>query len=86
MAQPMVFQKIAILFQIKFLNFWKYLTSQKAKGHVSALRNWTIPSWVINAAVISSQATSQIKVTLITQEGLVQFLSAKTCPSAFGLL
>jgi hypothetical protein len=26
MAQPTFFQKMAIVFQIKFLNFWEYLT------------------------------------------------------------
>ena len=80
-------QKMGTVFQIKFLIFWRYSRvwkGPKAKGHVSALRNWTIHFWVIETAVIWLVAWLQIKAMWRTQGWMIQFLSAKTRPSAFG--
>ena len=87
MAQPRFFQKMHTVFQIQLPLFWKYSRvwkGPKAKGHVLVLRDWIIHSWVIHMALIWSQAMSQIKAVWITKEGIIQFLSAKTCPLAFG--
>ena len=86
MAQLRFFQKMDTVFQIKLPLFWKYSRvwkGPKAKGCVLALKNWVICSWVIHMALIWSQAMSQIKAIWITQEQMIQLLSAETCPSAF---
>ena len=82
-------QKMGTVFQIKFLKSWRYSRvwkGPKAEGHVSALMNYIIRSWVIQVAFIWLIAWLQIKAMWITQEWMIKFLSAKTCPSAFGPL
>ena len=66
-----------IIIILKYSRVWK---GPKAKGHVSAIRNWIICFWVIQTALIWLMAWLQIKAMWITQEWMIQFLRVRSGP------
>ena len=68
----------------KILKIFKSVDGAKSRGACFGTKELDHPFLVIQMAVIWSQAMSQIKAVWITQEWMIQFLSAETCPSAFG--